>query len=51
MKKETLKNKLAALGLTIVSIVPIVVDQDATILVLMTPAIIWLLLSKKNVID
>lgn len=51
MKKELLKNKLAGLGLTIVSLVPIIVERDATFLVLMAPAIIWLLISKKKIIE
>lgn len=51
MKKELLKNKIAALGLGLVSIIPILVEGDATFLVFMLPAIIWLLLSKKKIID
>ena len=46
--KRTWKNKLAALGLLFTSMVPIWLDRDATILVLMLIVIVPLFFTSKD---
>lgn len=48
--KRTWKNKLVALGLLVVSSIPICLDRDATILALMLIAIIPLFLANRDYI-
>ena len=48
---KTLKNKLVALGLIGVGIAPILIDHDATCLVLFGLPAIGLLFAKENYID
>lgn len=49
--KQTWKNKLVALSLLFVSIVPIWLDRDATILALMLIVIVPLFFTGKNCVD
>lgn len=49
--RETLKNKLVAIGLLGGGMVPILVDHDATVLVFVGIPAIGLLCAKENWID
>lgn len=48
---KTLKNKLIALGLLGVGMVPILIERDATVLVFVAMPAIPLLFAKENWID
>lgn len=51
MRRELLKNKLFAIGMIGVGLIPLIVFKDATILLLSVMIGVPLFVSKKNYID
>lgn len=47
-KTELIKNKLVAVALLVLSIIPIIVDHDGTILIFTVPIGLGLFFSKEN---